>query len=349
MFSIICMFYSCDNQNSAAKKDEAKDKFIIAGEIHNTNDSTIVVAAITGQKILFDTLRLDSCYFNYKGVADSLSKVNIYYADNEYVTLFMQKKDSVYININAKRRSFENISGNELNELLYSAYVDSVKSNGEKAIREFILRNKDNGVSVALLTQTLDSFARPREVSALIDSISPLYKTEFIKNEIKNYSSVKNKITLGSKMPYLYLKGTDEKRHNVYDNRDYVTIVSFWASFDSISVAKVKSLKDISKKYKNRPLRFVNISVDDNDSIWRAKVKSLNLPGVNTRIQKGWNDELITKTGITTLPYNYIADTLLNIRKIDIYDKDLTDYLEKNVPKKIKNKEKDKKNTNKIK
>ena len=78
-------------------------------------------------------------------------------------------------------------------------------------------------------------------------------------------------------------------------------------------------------------------------------MKNLNLPGVNTRIQKGWNDELITKTGITTLPYNYIADTLLNVRKIDIYDKDLTDYLEKNVPKKIKSKEKDKKSNNKIK
>ena len=95
----------------------------------------------------------------------------------------------------------------------------------------------------------------------------------------------------------------------------------------------MKDVVKLSKKFKDKPLRFVNISMDTNDSIWNEKIKELGLPDKNFILQRGFNSDVCNKIGIRTIPYNIVLNNKLIIEAKNIYGKELTELLDKKVPK----------------
>ena len=147
-------------------------------------------------------------------------------------------------------------------------------------------------------------------------------------NNLKN-ASVGSKISLFS----LRNQAGSTKNFNIFENNEYYSLISVWASWDSLSCEKMKDVVKLSKKFKDKPLRFVNISMDTNDSIWNEKIKELGLPDKNFILQRGFNSDVCNKIGIRTIPYNIVLNNKLIIEAKNIYGKELTELLDKKVPK----------------
>jgi LysM repeat protein len=57
-----------------------------------------------------------------------------------------------------------------------------------------------------------------------------------------------------------------------------VWVVNFWASWDGASLYTLPILRDIYEEYRNKPVRFVSISVDKNRAAWEARLMEYELP-----------------------------------------------------------------------
>ena len=62
-FILLCIGYSC-NDSSSHDHEPPKVMFTLAGEINNSEDTVVSIVSMIGNKIVFDTVYMDSCYFN---------------------------------------------------------------------------------------------------------------------------------------------------------------------------------------------------------------------------------------------------------------------------------------------
>jgi LysM repeat protein len=65
-----------------------------------------------------------------------------------------------------------------------------------------------------------------------------------------------------------------------------VWVVNFWASWSSNSLWEIPNLKKIQDQFKNKPVRFVGISVDKNEAVWLKQLNKLEMPWEQLRIAR---------------------------------------------------------------
>lgn len=59
---------------------------------------------------------------------------------------------------------------------------------------------------------------------------------------------------------------------------DKIWVVNFWASFNTPSLYSLPRLKRLHESYKDKPVRFISISVDKNRQAWRNALMREQLP-----------------------------------------------------------------------
>jgi hypothetical protein len=133
-----------------------------------------------------------------------------------------------------------------------------------------------------------------------------------IRSEIAAYKSNIGRGEVGKRIQFALMKDIDGGNVSSVESRGCYRLYTFWASWDSRSVAQVKQTVGLAKQMKGKAIDFVNVSLDTNDSIWRRELKALNLPGRNVRLKSGLADEQLAVFGVTTIP----ATTLLDVNSI---------------------------------
>lgn len=73
---------------------------------------------------------------------------------------------------------------------------------------------------------------------------------------------------------------TFKKRENVQE----LWVVQFWASWSSKSLSDMTRLKQLQTKYKNKPVRFVSISVDKSSAAWTNALTKVKVTWEQLRI-----------------------------------------------------------------
>ena|GEM_PF-5311196 len=69
-------------------------------------------------------------------------------------------------------------------------------------------------------------------------------------------------------------------------NVQEVWVVNFWASWNSPSLRAIPGIKEVHGKYKNKPVRFVSISVDKIRSKWEKRLKQYEMPWEHLNVPK---------------------------------------------------------------
>jgi len=72
------------------------------------------------------------------------------------------------------------------------------------------------------------------------------------------------------------------KRTNVQE----VWVITFWASWNSNSLTTMPVLKGLSKKYANKPVRFINLSTDKNREDWERALRRYEMPWEQVIVQR---------------------------------------------------------------
>lgn len=281
---------------AGCKKKVETPVFVLRGEIQSPDITEIFAITENGlNRFEQDTLKVINHRFELKKAIDTLVQVNLYYGDR-LATTYAQAPDTINIFIKND-----------------SVYIEQSKY-------------RSNVLAALRLKKHLNQYKNPHKLKMAIDSIPDM--PILIKNQVETYLNQLRKAPIGNKIPYLLFRDKEGKSFNLMETSGSYCIISFWASWDSTSVNQIKQLASISKKYNQRALEFVTLSLDSNDSIWEEKVKEYKIPGRNYRLKKGFSDQAALNLGIETIPQNIITDTTVTIVQKNIFADKLLKWLE---------------------
>ncbi len=176
----------------------------------------------------------------------------------------------------------------EINIMLLRRYIVEAPSPSNRHIREILnnLGGKLNDNDYIMYAQEL--IEKNRSVSTIIYSSVPSFNFTAIDDSTKILNSrYKNKFL----------------------------IINFWASWDSLSSKHVKQMSSLIEKHRRDTLMMLNVSLDHDTALWRQKVSADTILGDNVCDLKMWDNNLIKRYGVSSLPYSVLVNPKsLNIR-----------------------------------
>jgi thiol-disulfide isomerase/thioredoxin len=139
--------------------------------------------------------------------------------------------------------------------------------------------------------------------------------TEFKENLTKKY---KNLLTLSKGLPSpKFMKYENHKGGvtSLDDLKGKYVYVDVWATWCGPCKREIPFLKEVEKKYHNKNIEFVSLSVDaikDHDK-WVKMVSEKELTGIQLFSDKSWKSEFVTDYGIEGIPRFILIDPAGNI------------------------------------
>ncbi|MDO5570211.1 MAG: TlpA disulfide reductase family protein [Bacteroidales bacterium] len=350
IFFTLIFTSACKRNNLIAVE---KSPYYLNGEIIDTVKIDKLLAFIISDSCNFhiDTIDVVDGKFLLKDYSDTLNQINLYYKENKYLPIYLQKTDSSIVKIYADKDSchFENdtvnsafydfmyANRNSINKITgETEFSDSLKIKVKQTISNFISNNIDNIASTLILKEFLVQSYDSLYVKKEIESIKKIAKPGLLLSQINTFNKIASTPQFDRRIPTLSVVDTAKVRFNINDLSDSYSVITFWASWDSVSVSRVKELNKLSKDFKNKALSFVSISLDTNDSIWQENVAKFKIPGRNYRLRLGFADDNAVRYGVRSLPTNYIADKRIYLIKENIFGSELSTYLKKVVEDKKK-------------
>lgn len=96
--------------------------------------------------------------------------------------------------------------------------------------------------------------------------------------------------------------------------REKFLVLNFWASWDSLSCERVKQMSSLYGRFKADDLMMLNVSLDHDTAQWRQKVLADSILGDNVCDLKMWDNILVKRYDVNSLPYSVLVNPqLLNI------------------------------------
>ncbi len=142
-----------------------------------------------------------------------------------------------------------------------------------------------------------------------------------LKNMQKGLSNLKLKKLIkerGANYPNLSLKNTQGKEVSLSSFDGKLIVLSFWASQDANSRKHNKTLAKIHKKYKNKGLAIYQVSVDQDEKLWKEAIKTDGLTWTNVCNPENGSALAVRNFNVQQIPGNYIIS-----KKGDIVGKNL--------------------------
>lgn len=334
----------------------------LTGESDQQYGSYYAVVRQLDQEVYYDTITIREGEFIFHTASDTMLQFNLCYDGwDKSFPLYLQKSDSVSIRVQPDSVHPVLVHGDSVNTLVLGfnrknepslrrmeslqmgledentkSAIDSIRNELLPAVETFCRSHSSNPASAIVVKDYLPLFATRSEVDTLLAVLTPTAKPGLILEQINDYMNVADTLRINSKLPLVSFRKEDGKRTSLHETINSYTLISFWAGWDKQSVERVKSAMKIKEKMKDRPFEIVNISLDDNDSIWQKRIKENHITGRNYRLPLGFSDEISRKLGVYTLPQNILTDTLMVVVKKDFFGPELNRYLEQNVPLKKK-------------
>ena len=121
---------------------------------------------------------------------------------------------------------------------------------------------------------------------------------------IRDFEAKRHTI-LGARLPNATLETPDGKKCKLSDLNGTVLYIDLWASWCVPCCKEVPYLQKLEKEMKNKKVKFVSISIDENKKDWKERMQQLQMEG-NQFIAVG--NELNTMLNVQSIPHFLIYD-----------------------------------------
>jgi len=121
------------------------------------------------------------------------------------------------------------------------------------------------------------------------------------------------KLAVGSAAPVFEINDSEGHPVSLADTKGLQTLLIFWAGNCPHCEAILPELKILNGQYGDK-VRFIGISVDEDDKIWRAALKKNGLPWANVAELKGWDGKIIQDYYVYATPTFLLLDASLRIK-----------------------------------
>lgn len=215
--------------------------------------------------------------------------------------------------------TLSSVSGTPNNDLLQT-YNELQRRPFSGEYVRFIIDNMDNFVAVKAFCRGYQQFSDD-DVNEILAVASDAFKeNERVDISIRAREALKSisgagKIMAqikGSKCADFDLITSEGEAKKLYDyigGANYL-VIDFWASWCGPCIRSMPHMVELSKKYKDKGLRFLGISLDTEDAkeAWIKAVKKINVPWEQVSDLKGTESDMAKAFGVPDVPYTVVLD-----------------------------------------
>ncbi len=130
-------------------------------------------------------------------------------------------------------------------------------------------------------------------------------------------------LVIGQRFEWFTMADTSGKTIHISNAGHQLMLVELWASWCEPCRQQMPQLKQIYNDYHDKGFEVVAISLDEKPGSWKKAIVEDKLPWINVSDLKGWNNELIPKFYIHSIPFNILIDSEDKIVATDVSTEDL--------------------------
>ena len=116
------------------------------------------------------------------------------------------------------------------------------------------------------------------------------------------------KLQPGQPAPEFTLYDLDGQPVSLSQFKGKVVLLDFWASWCGPCIGDLPDLRRIKKKAADKPLVFLNLSLDTDEAAWREAIDKHEIEGVHVRAD-GWGADVAKSYQVNSLPSYYLVDS----------------------------------------
>jgi len=133
----------------------------------------------------------------------------------------------------------------------------------------------------------------------------------YIKNNLgsdKGFLALEQIYLNKSIAPAFNLLSIDGKRVSLSDLKGKIVYIDFWASWCRPCINEMPSGEILKKKFANRDVVFLNISIDEDENKWREAVQKYGITGIHLIANSQKNPETIQAYQVNSIPSYFLID-----------------------------------------
>ena len=177
------------------------------------------------------------------------------------------------------------------------------------ASEDFILKNSNSLASSVLLNEFFNNGDIHR-VSELIDSLEGDAKTFVLTRRMKEELEKLGKTEINKKAPGFKVQTLKGDTISLESLTKRNLLLSFTASWCEFCETEIKALMKCLEQYeKTAPITVVSISLDENNSVWKAFAKEHNITWDQVTDTTGTASTLLQLYNVHEVPYAVLIDT----------------------------------------
>ena len=116
------------------------------------------------------------------------------------------------------------------------------------------------------------------------------------------------KLQPGQPAPEFTLYDLDGQSVSLSQFKGQVVLLDFWASWCAPCIGDLPDLRRIKRKAADKPLVFLNLSLDTDEAAWREAVDKHEIEGVHVRAD-GWGADVAKSYQVNSLSSYYLVDS----------------------------------------
>lgn len=188
--------------------------------------------------------------------------------------------------------------------------IERLNQRHAKAVLAIAERNINNELGYFLLTMYPEEVIPNKERQRLIKLLPAEYRQ---RDEIKQMETLlanAEKTTEGATIPDFTMQSIEGAPMSIMSEvgKNRITVLDFWASWCGPCRQETPLMIDIYKKYKDRGLGFVGISLDSEADAWKQGTEQLAIPWPQMSDLKGWENAAAQMFNITSIPHTIVVD-----------------------------------------
>ncbi|RXQ96579.1 AhpC/TSA family protein [Ancylomarina salipaludis] len=235
-----------------------------------------------------------------------------------------------------------------ISQNLLAKYIEVIQDQRDFSAN-FIMKNATSLSSYLALyqkidkdTYTLNENADIKYAKIVASSMRALYpEHEYTKAILANLKTMQDRLTnlkvkemiaeKGTNYPNISLKSTKGTEVSLNSLDGKFIILSFWASQDVNSRKQNKTLKNIYAKYKNKGLEIYQVSVDQDEKLWKTAIKEDGLNWINVCDIENGSGLAVRNFNVQQIPANYLISQKGEIVGKNLYgialEEKIADYI----------------------
>lgn len=252
--------------------------------------------------------------FSHTVPADTLFPLGLLMPTGKEIVIYAEPDISAAVTLDSTRKNSWKVTSGTTQHT-YDSIAAILEPLGvaqrQEKITSFVEENPLNEVGIMLFRRYLMEHpaATNRHMREITNKFGGrLQDNDYIlatKKKLEQKSSTAN-ILYASMPSFDYKEMDDSTKISNKRYKEKFTVLSFWASWDTLSRKHLKTITDTCRRYKKEQVTLLNISLDHDTAQWRNIVLADSIGGDNVCDMKMWNNALVKRYNVNTLPYSVI-------------------------------------------